>query len=146
MVARLSNAFAPTIRELKIIPDSTLAGTNRLLKAGFVRRSSAGIYTLLPLGLRVVRKLQDLLIQHMDSIGAQQISMPSILPAENWKTTERLHSNLEIFTLLGKRFLLAPTHEEEVTGLVADSPISYKNLPLKLYQIGIYLPVSITRG
>lgn len=133
-IARLSQALVPTLR-----PDGShnaSSSHNLLLRGGFVRQSSAGIYTFLPLGMRVLAKLELLADKHMHRIGAQRIAMPSVLPADLWKRTGRWNST-ETFKLAdrkGARYLLAPTHEEEATSLASGLVASWRDLPLRVYQ------------
>ncbi|KAF2401062.1 class II aaRS and biotin synthetase [Trichodelitschia bisporula] len=116
---------------------------NYLVKGGFIRQTHAGIFHLLPLGLRVQQKIEALLDKHMRSIGAAKLSMSSITSQELWKRSQRLPEDFdknpnEFFTVDGRRmsdFLLAPTHEEEITTLVTGLAKSYRDLPLRLYQV-----------
>ncbi len=110
-----------------------------LLRGSFIRQSSAGLYTFLPLGARVLDKLQAIIDSAMSSIDGQKVSMPNLLHSEKWKMTKRWNMK-QMFKLKDRNstdFLLAPTHEEEVTALVASLVSSYRQLPLKVYQIGI---------
>ncbi|MBI3648571.1 MAG: proline--tRNA ligase [Actinobacteria bacterium] len=134
---RLSRLFAPTLRE---DPAEAEAPSHRLLlRAGFIRQVAAGIYTTLPLGLRIVRRIEAIVREEMDASGAQEIRMPITLPAEPWKATGRwqLYGDL-LFRLTdrhGRELLLGPTQEEVVTPLVAGELPSYRDLPVNLYQI-----------
>ncbi|KAL1607782.1 hypothetical protein SLS60_002718 [Paraconiothyrium brasiliense] len=112
---------------------------NLLLKGGFLRQAHSGVFHLLPLGLRVQNKLECLIDKHMSSIGASKVSLSHISTEELWKQTGRYSSNSELLRINDRResgFLLAPTHEEEITALVASMVHSYKDLPLRLYQTG----------
>ncbi|RDW76451.1 putative proline--tRNA ligase AIM10 [Aspergillus mulundensis] len=112
---------------------------NDLLERGsFYRKAYAGIFHMLPLGLRVQDKLERLIDRHMQSLGASKVSLSSISSEELWEKSGRLQDNSEYFSFRDRkeaRFLLAPTHEEEITALVASSAQSYKVLPVRLYQI-----------
>ncbi|KAI8882178.1 prolyl-tRNA synthetase [Backusella circina FSU 941] len=111
-----------------------------LLKGGFVRQSGAGIYSLLPLGLRTIEKIEHIIDQEMQAIASQKLSLPVLLPTEGWKKTGRWDgAKGEFFRLQDRKqvdLLLAPTHEEEITSLVAGELRSPKQLPIRLYQIG----------
>ncbi|KAL5465946.1 hypothetical protein PMIN06_000288 [Paraphaeosphaeria minitans] len=102
-------------------------------------QAHSGVFHLLPLGLRVQNKLESLIDKHMSSIGASKVSLSHISTEELWKQTGRYSSNSELLRINDRResgFLLAPTHEEEITALVASMVQSYKDLPLRLYQTG----------
>jgi prolyl-tRNA synthetase len=102
-------------------------------------QAHSGVFHLLPLGLRVQNKLESLIDKHMSSIGASKVSLSHITTEELWKQTGRYSSNSELLRINDRResgFLLAPTHEEEITALVASMVHSYKDLPLRLYQTG----------
>jgi prolyl-tRNA synthetase len=134
---RLSGLFIPTLREDPA--EAEVASHRLLLRAAFVRKVAAGVYTTLPLGVRTVRKIEAIVRQEMDAAGAQEIRMPIVLPAEPWKQTGRWQVyGDEAFKLAdrhGRQMLLGPTHEEVVAPLVAGESTSYRDLPLNLYQI-----------
>ncbi|KAG2207722.1 hypothetical protein INT47_011842 [Mucor saturninus] len=134
---KLSNKFIPVTKD-KTSDNSASHGM--LLKAGFVRQSGAGIYSLLPLGLRTVDKIERIIDQEMKAIGSEKLSLPLLLNPEGWKKTGRWDgSKGEFFRLKDRKesdLLLAPTHEEEITQLVASELRSAKQLPIRLYQIG----------
>jgi prolyl-tRNA synthetase len=134
---RLSQLFAPTRREDPA--DAEIASHRLLLRAGFIRQVAAGVYTTLPLGLRVMRKIESIVREEMDGAGAQEIRMPITLPAEPWKATGRwdLYGDL-MFRLKdrhGREMLLGPTQEEVVAELVAGDLPSYRDLPVNVYQV-----------
>jgi prolyl-tRNA synthetase len=135
---RLSGLFIPTLREDPA--EAEVASHRLLLRAAFVRKVAAGVYTTLPLGVRTMAKIEAIVRQEMDAAGAQEIRMPIVLPAEPWKRTGRWQVyGDEVFTLAdrhGREMLLGPTHEEVVGPLVAGESASYRDLPLNLYQIG----------
>lgn len=110
-----------------------------LIRAGFIRQAHSGLFQFLPLGLRVQTKLETLLDHHMTKLGASKVSLSTLSSEELWRRSGRLSGDRsELFQLedrKGARFLLAPTHEEEITSVVADAVHSYKDLPLRLYQI-----------
>ena len=115
-----------------------LDATQLLIRAGFLRRAYSGIFHLLPLGLRVQEKLERLVDKHMRSINASKVSLSSISSEKLWARSGRLSISSEYFQLEdrnGSRFLLAPTHEEEITSVIADTIHSHNDLPVRLYQI-----------
>ncbi|PKC08898.1 prolyl-tRNA synthetase [Rhizophagus irregularis] len=111
-----------------------------MIRAGLIRRSSSGMYSLLPLALRSLDKIERIIDFEMTSIGAQKLSLSILLSASTWKQTGRWKSaGSELFRLKdrkGSEYCLAPTHEEEITQLVGHEIASYRQLPLRLYQIG----------
>jgi prolyl-tRNA synthetase len=134
---RFSHLFVPTLRE---DPAEAEAASHRLLlRAGFIRQVASGIYVMLPLGLRSIRKIERIVREEMDVSGAQELRMPILLPAEPWKATGRWDLYGEtLFRLAdrhGRELLLGPTQEEVVTLLVAGDLPSYRDLPVNLYQI-----------
>lgn len=134
---RLSGLFIPTLREDPA--EAEVASHRLLLRAAFVRKVAAGVYTTLPLGVRTIRKIEAIVREEMDATGAQEMRMPIVLPAEPWKQTGRWQVyGDEVFKLAdrhGREMLLGPTHEEVVAPLVAGESASYRDLPLTLYQI-----------
>ena len=133
----MSALFAPTLRE---DPAEAESVSHRLmLRAGFIRKSSAGVYTYLPLALRVIRKICDIVREEMNAAGGQELQLPIIQPAELWMRTGRWEAyGPEMFRLQdrnGRLFCLGPTHEEIITALVQAEVRSYRHLPLLLYQI-----------
>jgi prolyl-tRNA synthetase len=134
---RFSKLFARTLREAPA--DADVASHQLLVRAAFMRRLMAGVYTTLPLGFRTMRKVEDIVREEMDAAGAQEMRMPIILPAEPWKVTGRWEAyGEEMFKLTdrhGREMGLGPTEEEVVTPLVAGELTSYRDLPVNLYQI-----------
>ncbi len=134
---RLSHLFAPTLRDDPA--EAEVASHRLLLRAAFVRKLTAGVYTTLPLGVRTMRKIEAIVREEMDATGAQQIRMPIVLPAEPWKQTGRWQRyGNEVFKLEdrhGREMMLGPTEEEVVAPLVAAENPSYRDLPLNLYQV-----------
>ena len=130
---RQSQFFAPTLRQVK----ADNPGHALLLRGGFIRQLSAGIYSYLPLGQRVLKKVEAIVREEMDAAGALEIFMPALSPGELWAETGR--DKMDILFKLNDRketgYLLAPTHEEVVTDLVRNGVSSYKQLPVNLYQI-----------
>ncbi|MGY3565656.1 proline--tRNA ligase [Sinomonas sp. RB5] len=137
MVLRLSTLFLRTLREDPA--DAEVASHRLLVRAGYIRRAAPGIYTWLPLGLAVLRKVERVIREEMAAIGAQEVHFPALLPKEPYEATNRWTEYGEgIFRLKDRKdadYLLAPTHEEMFTLLVKDLYSSYKDLPLSLYQI-----------
>ncbi|MCU1564815.1 MAG: proline--tRNA ligase [Arthrobacter sp.] len=137
MVLRLSKLFLRTLREDPA--DAEVASHRLLVRAGYIRRAAPGIYTWLPLGLSVLRKVEEIIREEMTAIGAQEVHFPALLPKEPYEATNRWTEYGEgIFRLKdrkGNDYLLAPTHEEMFTLLVKDLYSSYKDLPLSIYQI-----------
>jgi prolyl-tRNA synthetase len=137
VVLRLSKLFLRTLREDPA--DAEVASHRLLVRAGYIRRAAPGIYTWLPLGLSVLRKVEEIIREEMTAIGAQEVHFPALLPKEPYEATNRWTEYGEgIFRLKdrkGNDYLLAPTHEEMFTLLVKDLYSSYKDLPLSIYQI-----------
>ncbi|KAI8050248.1 hypothetical protein BDF22DRAFT_778060 [Syncephalis plumigaleata] len=136
--ASLSRLFVPTSKDVSATAKA--ASHQLLLRAGFIRQSASGIYTLLPFAVRSIAKLERLVDEEMEAIGACKLSLPMLLSADHWRKTGRWDTmQQELFRLKDRKesdFCLAPTHEEEITRLVADEISSYRQLPLRLYQIG----------
>ncbi|HHW08039.1 MAG TPA: proline--tRNA ligase [Clostridia bacterium] len=132
-----SRLLAPTLREVPA--EAEIVSHQLLLRAGFIRKSTSGVYTLLPLGYRVVTKIMQIVREEMDAAGGQEIGLPIIQPAELWLESGRWHVyGDELFRLKDRHnrdFCLGPTHEEIITDLVRKEVSSYKQLPLLLYQI-----------
>lgn len=123
----------------KQIPaDSDSINARLLVQAGFVRQEMAGVYSWLPLGLRVLIKIESIIREELDSLGAQEILMPALQPKKNWVKTGRWDSLNVLFKVSSqtkKEYALGPTHEEIVTPLIGSYLHSYKDLPLSVYQI-----------
>ncbi|PIP28204.1 MAG: prolyl-tRNA synthetase [Candidatus Moranbacteria bacterium CG23_combo_of_CG06-09_8_20_14_all_35_22] len=118
--------------------DEVSLNAQLLIRGGFVDKLSAGIYTLLPLGLRVIKKIENIIREEINSIGGQEIFMPSLHPKENWEITNRWKSLDEDMYKTkdssDKEFVLAPTHEEVIIPLAKKFINSYKDLPFSAYQ------------
>jgi len=119
--------------------DAEVASHKLLVRAGYIRRAAPGVYTWLPLGLRVLRKVENVVREEMNAIGAQEVLFPALLPREPYEATNRWEEYGDnLFRLQDRKgadMLLAPTHEEMFTLLVKDLYSSYKDLPVYLYQI-----------
>ncbi|MEE1620097.1 proline--tRNA ligase [Zafaria sp. Z1313] len=137
MVLRLSSFFLRTLREDPV--DAEVASHKLLVRAGYIRRAAPGIYTWLPLGLKVLAKVEAIVREEMNAIGGQEVHFPALLPREPYEATNRWKEYGEgLFRLKDRKdadYLLAPTHEEMFTLLVKDLYSSYKDLPVYLYQI-----------
>lgn len=133
----MKDLYAPTLKETP--SDVETVSHEYLLRGGFIRKTAAGIYTYLPLGRRVLLKIENIVREEMNRIGAQEILMPILQPAELWKQSGRWDDyGPEMMKLKDRHerdFTLGPTHEEIVTDLVKNELRSYKQLPLTLYQI-----------
>ncbi len=136
-VLRMSSLFVRTLRDDPA--DAEVPSHRLLIRAGYIRRNAPGMYTWLPLGLRVLRKIENIVRDEMDSIGAQELLFPALLPREPYEATGRWteygDSIFRIRDRKGADYLLGPTHEEMFTLVVKDLYSSYKDLPLALYQI-----------
>jgi prolyl-tRNA synthetase len=134
---RASQLFVRTLREAPA--EAEVASHRLLLRAGYIRKLMAGVYTWLPLGLRTLHKVESIIRQEMDASGAQEIRMPIVVPSEPWKATGRWQTYGDMMFKLRDRhdreLGLGPTHEEVVTPLVAGEYSSYRDLPVNLYQI-----------
>ncbi len=137
MIQRFTKGLLPTVKETPA--DATNASHKLLLRGGFVRQVGAGIYNFLPLGLRVLRKIENVVRQEMDRAGAQEVLMPALLPADYFRETGRwdLYGDvlLRIKDRKGGDYHLGPTHEEIITDMVRREVKSYRQLPQNLYQI-----------
>lgn len=132
----MTNAFIRTLREDPA--DAEVASHKLLVRAGYIRRAAPGIYTWLPLGLRTLRKVEQVVREEMDTI-AQEVHFPALLSADPYKATDRWEEYgptlFKLHDRKGGDYMLAPTHEEMFTLLVKDMYSSYKDLPVSLYQI-----------
>ncbi|MFF1816691.1 proline--tRNA ligase [Kribbella sp. NPDC058245] len=137
MILRMSSLFLRTLREDPA--DAEVPSHKLLVRAGYIRRTAPGVYTWLPLGLRVLRKVERIVREEMDAIGAQELVFPAILPREPYEATGRwTEYGPNLFRLKDRKgadMLLGPTHEEMFTLVVKDLYSSYKDLPLSIYQI-----------
>jgi len=136
-VTRLSELFVRTLRQDPA--DAEVPSHRWLVRAGYIRRAAPGIYTWLPLGLRVLAKVEAIVREEIEAIGAQEVHFPALLPKEPYEASNRWSDyGPNMFRLQDRKgadYLLAPTHEEMFTLLVKDLHSSYKDLPLILYQI-----------
>lgn len=136
---RMSKLYAPTLKEVPA--EAELASHQLLLRSGMIRKSAAGIYSFLPLGYRVLSKIENIVREEMNAIGSQELLLPVVQPAELWQESGRWDVyGPELARLQdrhNRQFCLGPTHEEIITALVRADVRSYRDLPLSLYQINM---------
>lgn len=134
---RQSKTLIPTLKETPADADAT--SHKWLLRAGYIRQNFSGVYSFLPLGKKVLDKIEAIIREEMDAIGANEMLMPALQSADLWKETERWDAMGDELIRLKDRhnreFVLGPTHEEIATSLIRDEVKSYKQLPLTIYQI-----------
>ncbi len=134
---RRSKAFIPTSKEAP--NDATLPSHIFLSRAGFIQQVAAGLYNYLPLAKRVIRKIENIINEEMAAIGAQEVELSFVTPAELWEESGRIEKFgkelLRFHDRKGNLFVLGPTHEEMMVNMVRNRVTSYKQLPLHLYQI-----------
>ena len=139
---RYSQMFLPTLKEIP--SDAEVISHQLMLRAGMIRKLTSGVYSYLPMGYRVIRKVEQIIREEMNRAGAQEIFMPTVQPAELWKESGR-------WNFYGKELLrfrdrkdseccLGPTHEEVVTDIVRNGVKSYRQLPQNLSLIHISEP------
>ena len=134
---RLSRYFLPTLKETP--SEAQIASHRLMLRAGMVRQASAGIYSWLPLGLRVMKKIEQIVREEQNATGAQEVLMPTIQSADLWRQSARYDGYgkemLRITDRHDREMLYGPTNEEQITEIFSGSVRSYKDLPLNLYHI-----------
>ncbi|MDQ6981364.1 MAG: proline--tRNA ligase [Ghiorsea sp.] len=134
---RYSKLFSPTLRDTPA--DAEVVSHQLLLRAGFIRRVTSGVYDYLPLGLRVLRNIENIVREEMNRAGAQELLMPMVQPSEFWQKSERWDKYgpelLRFKDRHGHESCLGPTHEEVICDLVSRELKSYKQLPMNLYQV-----------
>ncbi len=131
---RLSKYFVPTLKEVP--NDAVVVSHILMLRSGLVRMLSAGIYSFLPLGYRVVKKISEIIREEMDAIGGQEFHLPALNPIEIWEETNRVEAFGDtMFHLKNRDYVLAPTHEEIMTFHARNVVKSYKDMPQIWYQI-----------
>lgn len=131
---KLSKYFVPTLKEVP--SDATVTSHVLMLRAGMIRMLGAGIYSFLPLGYRVVRKVSQIIREEMDAIGGQEFHLPALNPKEIWDETGRVEAFGDIlFHIKNREYVLAPTHEEIITFHAKNVVKSYKDMPQIWYQI-----------
>jgi len=130
-----SQLFTKTRKEAP--KDEVSVNAKLLIRAGFIDKLMAGVYTLLPLGLRVMNKIENIIREEMNAIGGQELFMPSLQPKENWEKTGRWSTMDDLYKVkdsTGREMALGPTHEEVVVPLMKTFLNSYKDLPFYVYQ------------
>ncbi len=134
---KMSCLFAPTLRETPA--EAETESHKLMLRSGMIRKVSAGIYNLLPLGLKVIQNVERIVREEMNRAGAQEVLMPAIIPSELWKESGRWEKYGHLLLRLKDRkdaeYCVGPTHEEVITYMVRSDVRSYRELPLNLYQI-----------
>ena len=132
-----SKVFLPTLKDTP--QDAEVISHQLMLRSGMIRKVTSGIYTWLPIGLKVLRKVENIVREEMDASGAQEVLMPMVQPKELWEETKRWEKMgpelLRIQDRHERNFCLGPTHEEVITDIIRNNIKSYKELPLNLYQI-----------
>ena len=132
-----SKLLIPTLKDAP--QEAEVISHKLMLRAGMIRKVASGIYTWLPLGLKVLKKIENIVREEMDSSGAQEVFMPMVQPKELWDETKRWEKMgpelLRIKDRHERDFCLGPTHEEVITDIIRDNVKSYKELPLNIYQI-----------
>jgi len=131
---RLSKYFVPTLKEVP--NDAVVTSHILMLRSGMIRMVGAGIYSFLPLGYRVVRKVSEIIREEMDAIGGQEFHLPALNPKEIWEETNRVEAFGDtLFHIKNREYVLAPTHEEIMTFHARNVVKSYKDMPQIWYQI-----------
>ena len=134
---RYSEMFIPTVREIP--SDAEVVSHQLMIRAGLIRKLTSGIYSFLPLGLRVVRKVEQIVREEMNRAGAQEVFLPAVQPAELWQESGRWKMYgkelLRFKDRHNREYCIGPTHEEVITDLVRNEVKTYRQLPKNLYQI-----------
>ena len=134
---RMTNLLVPTLREVPA--EAEIKSHQLMLRAGYIRKIAAGIYSYLPLGMRTLKKVENIVREEMDRAGAQELLMPALLPAEVYQESGRWEvfgdSMFKLKDRNDRDFCLGPTHEEPFTKLCLNEVRSYKEYPITLYQI-----------
>ena len=134
---KLKNSFFYTLREN--VKDEELVSSNMLVRAGFIKKSSAGVYMMLPLGLRVMKKIEEIIREEMDATGCQEVLMPALIPEDVYVASGRRegfgNSMFSLKDRKGQPYVLGPTHEELFVIAAKMKIRSYKDMPFSLYQM-----------
>src|SRR5258706_5539086 len=131
---KLSEYFLPTLKEVPA--DTVIPSHILMIRAGMIRQLTAGVYSYLPLGARVFKKIEQIIREEMNEIGGNEFYLPALAPNELWAETGRLEAyGDDIFRIKNRELVLCPTHEEIFTSIAKPNLISYKNLPQIWYQI-----------
>src|SRR5687768_17665613 len=136
---RWTQALIPTLKETPA--DAEIVSHKLLLRAGLIRKLTGGLYTFLPLGLRALRKIEQIVREEMDRAGAMEVLMPALQPTDIWQQTGRYDVMRDVLFKVRdrakKEWVLGPTHEEVITTLVANEISSYRQMPRNFYQIQV---------
>lgn len=136
-IMRLSEQYAPTLKEDPA--DAEIASHRLLIRAGMIRKVTSGVYTYLPLGMKVLAKIENIVREEMDATGAHEMLMPALQPGELWHESGRWDDYgpelMRLHDRHDREFCLGPTHEELITAIVRSELRSYRQLPITLYQI-----------
>ena len=139
LVMKYSKTFIPTSKEVP--RDATISSHILMLRSGMIKKLSSGVYSILPIGLKVLRKIEEIIREEMNNIGSIEFSLPVLIPAELWKKSGRWYAmGPELMRLKDRNqqdFVLSPTHEEVFTEIMNDHIKSYRDLPMIVYQIGL---------
>ena len=134
-----TNTLIPTLREAPA--DAEIVSHKLLLRAGLIRKLAGGVYTFLPLGLRALRKVEQIIREEMDRAGAIEVLMPALQPPEIWEASGRAETASNVLFKVkdssGRQWFLSPTAEEVITTLAANEINSYRQLPKNFYQISL---------
>src|SRR5437667_1392474 len=134
---RWTQAFIPTLKETPA--EAEIVSHKLLLRAGLIRKLSGGLYTFLPLGLKALRKVEQIVREEMNRAGALEVLMPALQPPEIWQKSGRYETARDVLFKVRdrakKEWVLGPTHEEVITSIVADELSSYRQFPKNFYQI-----------
>lgn len=131
---RLSKGFFPTVKEVP--SDAVIPSHQLMIRAGLMRQLTAGVYSFLPLGYAVMKKVMQIIREEMDAIGGQEFHLPALNPVELWEETDRVKAFGDImFHVKNRPMVLAPTHEEVITAIAKNHVKSYKDMPQIWYQI-----------
>src|SRR2546422_6862556 len=136
---RWSQTLIPTLKETPA--EAEIASHKLLLRAGLIRKLAGGLYTFLPLGLRALRKVEQIVRQEMDRTGALEVLMPALQPPEIWQQSGRYQTAADVLFKVRdrakKEWVLGPTHEEVITTLAAGEINSYRQMPKSFYQVQV---------
>ena len=131
---RISKSFIPTMKEVPA--DAVIPSHILMLRTGMIRMLSAGIYSFLPMGYKILQKISEIIREEMNAIGGQEFHLPAINPREIWEETNRVEAFGDtMFHLKNRDYVLAPTHEEIMTFHAKGAMKSYKDMPQIWYQI-----------
>ena len=134
---RWTKAFIPTLKETPA--DAEITSHKLLLRAGLVRKLAGGLYTFLPLGLRVLRKVEQIVREEMDRTGALEVLMPALQPPEIWRQSGRYETAADVLFKVRdrakKEWIMSPTAEEVITTVAAAEIKSYRQMPVNFYQV-----------